>query len=164
MVYDCRQIMNPQQHEHSRSSSPYLTLLSTKSPDTTSSNYLTLPNSNSSNRIVYLRKHNCRLRNSTDRLLYYWELSARGSIPVLLKPLQATVFNFDSSPARVSGSIPLSERHYMSVYSSSSVETDLSEFSNPPARTYRTRNPYKMPRKISAVSLLVRRIYLGFQY
>jgi hypothetical protein len=52
----------------------------------------------------------------------------------------------------------------MSVYSSSSVETDLSEFSNPPARIYRTPNSHKMPRKISAVSLLVRPAELEFQY
>ncbi|OAK98082.1 hypothetical protein IQ06DRAFT_349803 [Phaeosphaeriaceae sp. SRC1lsM3a] len=37
----------------------------------------------------------------------------------------------------------------MSVYSASSVDSDLSEFSNPPARSYRLPNSHKMPRKIS---------------
>jgi hypothetical protein len=47
--------------------------------------------------------------------------------------------------------IPLSARNYMSVYSSSSVDTELSEFSNPPARRYRVPDPSKMPRKITPV-------------
>jgi hypothetical protein len=49
--------------------------------------------------------------------------------------------------------IPLSERVYMSVYSNSSVDTDLSEFSNPPARSYRTSTSQKMSRKINVVCL-----------
>ncbi|KAH7090272.1 hypothetical protein FB567DRAFT_546498 [Paraphoma chrysanthemicola] len=37
----------------------------------------------------------------------------------------------------------------MSVYSTSSADTDLSEFSNPPARNYRVPTVQKMSRKIS---------------
>jgi hypothetical protein len=147
--------MDPPQHEHSHLSSLHLTLHSTKPPDIPSSNYLTVPNRNFSSRILYLRKQNRRLQDLTDTSLFSGKLSASGSIPILLEPSEETVTNFDSSPARGPASIPLSERLYMSVYSSSSVETDLSEFSNPPARTYRTPNSHKMPRKISAVRLLV---------
>jgi hypothetical protein len=41
----------------------------------------------------------------------------------------------------------------MSVYSTSSVDTDLSEFSNPPARNYRTSTSQEMSRKITVVRL-----------
>jgi hypothetical protein len=147
--------MDPPQHEHSRPSSLHLTPLWTKPPDIPSSNYVTVPNRNFSRRTLYLSKKNRRLQDFTDTLLSSEERSARRSIPILFEPSEETVTNFDSFPARVPASIPLSERLYMSVYSSSSVETDLSEFSNPPARTYRTSNSHKMPRKISAVRYLV---------
>jgi hypothetical protein len=52
-------------------------------------------------------------------------------------------------PGRPYRPIPLSERVYMSVYSTSSVDTDLSEFSNPPARNYRTSTSQEMSRKIT---------------
>lgn len=39
----------------------------------------------------------------------------------------------------------------MSVYSTSSADTELSEFSNPPARRYREPNVQKMSRKITTV-------------
>jgi hypothetical protein len=56
-------------------------------------------------------------------------------------------------PGRPYRPIPLSERVYMSVYSTSSVDTDLSEFSNPPARNYRTSTSQEMSRKITVVRL-----------
>jgi hypothetical protein len=47
--------------------------------------------------------------------------------------------------------ISLSERIYMSVYSSSSVDTEHSEYSNPPARKYRVTSFQNMSRKITPV-------------
>jgi hypothetical protein len=41
----------------------------------------------------------------------------------------------------------------MSVYSTSSIDTDFSEFSNPPARSYHVSNSHKMSRKITVVRL-----------
>jgi hypothetical protein len=147
----CRQVMDPPQRQHSRLSSTHH---STRPPDSPSSNYLTVPNSKSLNRNLHLRKQKRTLQDSTDTPLSSEEHSASGSEPEILEPSQETFSNLCSSPARAPWLTPLSERLYMSVYSSSSADTDLSEFSNPPARSYRTPNPYKMPRKISTVSLL----------
>jgi hypothetical protein len=54
--------------------------------------------------------------------------------------------------------VPLSERVYMSVYSSSSVDTEHSEYSNPPAQKYRVTNHQNMSRKISPVCTTSRQI------
>jgi hypothetical protein len=57
----------------------------------------------------------------------------------------------DLSPLSLARPISLSERIYMSVYSSSSVDTEHSEYSNPPARKYRVPNFQNMSRKITSV-------------
>jgi hypothetical protein len=73
-------------------------------------------------------------------------------IPHIVEPSSVTTlpasFTASVSPARRSS---LSDRLHMSVYSTSSADTELSEFSNPPARRYREPNVQKMSRKITAV-------------
>lgn len=91
-----------------------------------------------------------------DTLLSKGDLSAPNSIPQVLEPSEESapvtcISNFPNSPSRPG--VPLSERLYMSVYSTSSADTELSEFSNPPARRYRVSTTQKMPRKISTVCL-----------
>jgi hypothetical protein len=68
-----------------------------------------------------------------------------------ISPPKTTPTSIGTQSIETSRPIPLSERTYMSVYSSSSADTELSEFSNPPARRYRVPNPSKMPRKITPV-------------
>jgi hypothetical protein len=68
----------------------------------------------------------------------------RGITETIIEPL-------NTSGAGASRPKSLSHRIYMSVYSASSVDTELSEFSNPPARRYSVSNSQNMPKKLSVV-------------
>jgi hypothetical protein len=117
------------------------------------SEFLAVPNARSSKRSTSLPALKHILQEYPDALLIPEERSASETIPdILRRQRKTTPTRLSISPIELSRSKPLSDRVYMSVYSSSSVDTELSEFINPPARRYRVPESHKMPRKISSVS------------
>jgi hypothetical protein len=128
-----------------------LTLLSAKPLGISPSNYLTVPKPKARNRTSIIPEQIRTLRDHTNALVSSGKESAIKYISGIPEPLRETI-PILCSEAKELRPIPLSDRLYMSVYSSSSVDTELSDFSNPPARRYRTPNSHKMPRKISTVS------------
>lgn len=144
----------PQQQEFLLSS-PESIPSSSASLDIPPSSYLAVPIAIRPGSHLFLPGPNSFEQDFGDELLLPENRSASEPIPHILEPAQehtptASCISPTLSP-RPSSS--LSDRVYMSVYSSSSVDTELSEFSNPPARRYRVPNTQKMSRKISAVRL-----------
>jgi hypothetical protein len=86
-------------------------------------------------------EHTCRSKESASSDLIH---CTQGITETTIEP-------FNTSGVGASRPKSLSDRIYMSVYSTSSVDTELSEFSNPPARRYSVPNSQNMPKKLSAV-------------
>ncbi|KAH4809637.1 hypothetical protein HBI56_072940 [Parastagonospora nodorum] len=63
---------------------------------------------------------------------------------------KGTPFTFSASPTKSALPKDLCGRFYMSTYSSSSVNTEFSEFSNPPAQRYHVPNSTTMSGRISS--------------
>jgi hypothetical protein len=152
--------MDSLQQEDFQLSSTHLTLPSTNPPGILPSSYLTVPKAKAQNRISFVTEQSRPIQDCTNALISSEAKSTSRSIFDISKPSQETIPILCSSEAREPWPIPLSDRLYMSIYSSSSVDSELSEFSNPPARRYRTPNLHKMPRKISTVSPFWSLIYL----
>jgi hypothetical protein len=148
------------QQEDFELSSTHLTLPSTKPRGILPSSYLTVPKPKARNRTSVVPEQTRPLQDCTNALISSEAKSASRSIFDISEPSQETLSILCSPEARESWPIPLSDRLYMSVYSSSSIDSELSEFSNPPARRYRTPNLHKMPRNISTVSPFWSLIYL----
>jgi hypothetical protein len=144
--------MASSQQEEPLPSSPEHTLRPSISIDILPTSYLTVPIIRPSKRLPIRQAHNTTNSTLANALLLEEEQSDLEPLPCIFEPSPETTSTACSilpvSPPRP---IPLSERLYMSVYSTSSVETDLSEFSNPPARSYRAPNSLKMSRKITVV-------------
>jgi hypothetical protein len=136
-------------------SSPESIPSSSVSLDIPPSSYLAVPIVRTPGSYLPLPGPNSFEQDFADELLLSEDRSTSEPIPHILAPAQESTPTAScispASPPWPSSS--LSDRVYMSVYSSSSVDTELSEFSNPPARRYRVANTQKMSRKISAVRL-----------
>jgi hypothetical protein len=92
------------------------------------------------------------LQADTDAPLIHAKLSTTTPVPSIIEPSPYTTFEHSSTNSTaLTRSSVLSKRLYMSIYSSSSVDTDFSDFSNPPARSFRVSTTSKMSRKITAV-------------
>jgi hypothetical protein len=144
--------MESPQQEQLSSSPPASPITSSTSVDIAPSSYLTVPIIVPSGPYLLLPGPGTFEQDFTDLLLLPEDKSPADLIPLILEPAQdQTPTPSSTPPGTPPQSIPLSDRIYMSVYSSSSADTDLSEFSNPPARRYRVPDPPKMSRKISAV-------------
>jgi hypothetical protein len=144
--------MESPQEEQLSSSPPASPITSSNSVDIAPSSYLTVPITVPSGPCLLLPGPGSFGKNFIDLLLLPEDKSPADLIPLILGPAQEqTPTPSSTPPATPPQSVPLSDRVYMSVYSSSSADTDLSEFSNPPARRYRVPDPPKMSRKISAV-------------
>jgi hypothetical protein len=153
--------MDSPQQEQLRISSLPSPVPSSASLDTSTARYLTIPTTAPSGPYFCLPGPDTSERDSIDTLLIPEDQSVSASIPGILGPPQ----DLDSAssftlPVLPSQPCSLSARVYMSVYSSSSVDTELSEFSNPPARRYRVPNTPKMSKKISTVHSPTNRKYL----
>jgi hypothetical protein len=145
---------SPQQ-EQQLPSSPELSVPSSASINISPSNYLTVPVTRPSRRLPALPGPSPFEHNFSDAFVSFGHRSTSEPLPHILEPTRVTTPTACLNSSIASRPNSLSERLYMSVYSTSSVDTDLSEFSNPPARSYRVSNSQKMSRKITVV-----RIYL----
>jgi len=144
--------MEPPQEEQFSASSSASPVAIIASVGTAPSSYLTVPIAVPSGPLLLLPGPRTPKQESLDLLLLPEDNLSSDSIPLTLEPLQQpSPAPSGTPPAPLPSPIPLSDRVYMSVYSSSSADTDLSEFSNPPARRYRMPDPPKMSRKISMV-------------
>jgi hypothetical protein len=152
--------MDSPQQEQLRISSLPSPVPSSASLDISTARYLTLPTTAPSGPYFCLPGPDTSERDSIDALLIAEDHSVSESTPRTLGPTQdlepASSFTLSVLPSQPCS---LSDRVYMSVYSSSSVDTELSEFSNPPARRYRVPNTPKMSKKISTVRLSANRNY-----
>lgn len=122
--------------------------------DSLPSRYLQVPGLRHTRRLPSLHRSRSTHKPLEDRLEVPEERSTSEPLPIIPGTSPRTT---PESPSSHRGSslqfTSLQDRLYMSVYSTSSIDSDLSEFSNPPARSYRLPNSHKMPRKISVVRL-----------
>jgi hypothetical protein len=120
------------------------------------SSFLTVPNSRPSGRLSASHRFKLTASDISDTPVLFEGQPDHEAEFHIIEPLpETTPPTRCISPGPLYRPIPLSERVYMSVYSTSSVDTDLSEFSNPPARSYRTSTSQKMSRMITVVRLLL---------
>lgn len=145
--------MCSQRQETPRSSPIQLALRPSSTINIPSSNYLRVPETRRPKRRLSRSTPDLDLQDDTEAPLIHGETSTTAPIPSVIEPRHQTTFDYFSTDSiAVPRPCPLSERLYMSIYSTSSVDTDFSDFSNPPARTYRISTSSKMPRKITTVS------------
>jgi hypothetical protein len=126
--------MESTQHEHLSLPSPGLSITSSTCLDIPSAGYLTVPGLRTQ-RPTRRQTRPDSIDEEDPGLLIPSELSIALQISVPLECFTPTDTHNSSSPR--TWAISLSNRLYMSVYSSSSVDTAHSEYSNPPARSYR---------------------------
>lgn len=119
------------------------------------SSYLTVPHSRSSRLPISLPGPAAFDQEGSDAHVYSNQsLASEPGHRIIVPSRSNTPTSLCASQLSPSLPNPLSDRLYMSVYSSSSLDTRNSEFSNPPARRYRLpafSNKMSSSQRISAV-------------
>lgn len=152
------QIMESEQ-EDPQVSSPESSIATSTSFDISPSSYLTVPNTRTKRRLPLLPGPTVFDQDDFDFdiTVSSYRGSTSEAIPQVHSPSRSSPpIGFDTSQLQPTRPNHLSDRLYMSVYSSSSLDTEHSEYSNPPARRYRVPDFAKMSsaRKITVVCSL----------
>lgn len=148
--------MDSSQQDDQLLSSPESSQVSLTSFGITPSSYLTVPSTRPSGPLLSLPGPAVLREDDTELLLPSTDRpSPSGSVPLILEPSRITTPRERQQSPSPSRLLP-PPLIYMSVYSSTSTDSEFSVYSNPPARVYRVPSFQKMSgsRKISAVCLV----------
>lgn len=153
-LYTSHHQMDTTQQDNISLSSPAQSLASSSALTISPSSYLTVPNPRSLRSPLSLPRR-IAFEEDDSKVHITSDLSpASEPLPqILVLSRSNTPTGSSTSTSPRSRSKILSDRLYMSVHSTSSTDTDTSEYSNPPARPYRIPSFQRMSgsRKISAV-------------
>jgi hypothetical protein len=143
--------MNSSQQQQLSLPSPESPLALSTSFDILPSNYLTVPNVRPPRPISPLLRQDTIEEEEEDLRILQEHTST--ALQILVLSRSHTPADPHTSPSPPIRPTSLSNRLYMSIYSSSSVDTTHSEYSNPPARSYRVPDYSTMSpsRKITPV-------------
>jgi hypothetical protein len=132
--------------------SPESPLVPSTCSDIPPSSYLTVPSCRPPRPISPLSRQ-IPIEEDDDEDLRIFEEHTPTALRILVPSRRHEPTNPRTSPSPLTRPPPLSTRLYMSVYSSSSIDTAHSDYSNPPARSYRVPDYSNMSssRKITPV-------------